>query len=77
VFCRQRQDASLRRGGEQISVVVLAEHPLSSVLLPLAVVAGHQYFGSPGRPALQQVGAEDEKKRLAEEIAHPLNLLVE
>ncbi|GIL89700.1 hypothetical protein Vretimale_16639 [Volvox reticuliferus] len=55
VFCRQRQDASLRRGGEQISVVVLAEHPLSSVLQPLAAVAGHQYFGSPGKGALQQV----------------------
>ncbi|GIL57407.1 hypothetical protein Vafri_12586 [Volvox africanus] len=55
VFCRQRQDASLRRGGEQMSVVVLAEHPLSSVLQPLSVVAGHQYFGSPGKGALQQV----------------------
>ncbi|EFJ46522.1 hypothetical protein VOLCADRAFT_118103 [Volvox carteri f. nagariensis] len=58
VFCRQRQDASLRRGGEQMSVVVLAEHPLSAALQPLAAVAGHRYFGSPGRGPLLQVYEE-------------------
>ncbi|KXZ45966.1 hypothetical protein GPECTOR_49g550 [Gonium pectorale] len=55
VFCRQRQDASLRRGGEQLSVVVLSEHPLSSALQPLAAVTGHTYFGAPGDAALRQV----------------------
>ena len=57
MFCRQRQDPSLRRGGEQVSVVVLAEHPLSAALVPLSAVAGHAYFGAPGSAApLQQVG---------------------
>ncbi|GFR44310.1 hypothetical protein Agub_g5433, partial [Astrephomene gubernaculifera] len=56
VFCRQRQDASLRRGGEQAGVVVLSEHPLSAALGPLAAVAGHSYFAAPGsRQPLQQV----------------------
>eukprot|EP00891_Asterochloris_glomerata_P002409 jgi/Astpho2/2409/Aster-x1074 len=32
VFCRQRQDERLRRGGEQKSLVVLSELPFSSVL---------------------------------------------
>ncbi len=54
VFCRQRQDASLRRGGEQLSVIVLSEHPLSSVLKPLSQVAGAMFF-SHGGPALEQV----------------------
>ncbi|KAG2489782.1 hypothetical protein HYH03_011732 [Edaphochlamys debaryana] len=55
VFCRQRQDASLARGGEQRSVVVLAEHPLSAALGPLSAVAGQVYFGAPGQAALHQV----------------------
>jgi len=54
VFCRQRQDDSLRRGGEQAAVVVLAVAPLSAVLLPLSQAAGHWFFCE-GPPALQQV----------------------
>jgi hypothetical protein len=54
VFCRQRQDESLRRGGEQAAVVVLAGVPLSSMLLPLSLVAGHAFF-SEGEQALAQV----------------------
>ena len=38
VFCRQRQDDSLRRGAEQHSLVLLSEHPYSSVLVPLCQV---------------------------------------
>lgn len=56
VFCRQRQDELLRRGGEQAAVVVLAGVPLSSMLLPLSLVAGHAFF-SEGEQALAQVGA--------------------
>lgn len=55
VFCRQRQDESLRRGGEQSSLVVVSRAPLSSVLAPLAQVAGPLFF-SQGPQALQQVG---------------------
>ena len=51
---RQRQDDSLKRGGEQLSVVVLSEHPFSSPLTPLSQVAGPLYF-SLGAPALKQV----------------------
>lgn len=40
VFCRQRQDSSFRRGGEQISVVLLSEYPFSSALAPLSQIAG-------------------------------------
>jgi hypothetical protein len=54
VFCRQRQDESLRRGGEQAAVVVLAGVPLSSMLLPLSLVVGHAFF-SEGEQALAQV----------------------
>eukprot|EP00200_Dunaliella_tertiolecta_P010050 CAMPEP_0202388088 /NCGR_PEP_ID=MMETSP1127-20130417/75593_1 /ASSEMBLY_ACC=CAM_ASM_000462 /TAXON_ID=3047 /ORGANISM="Dunaliella tertiolecta, Strain CCMP1320" /LENGTH=279 /DNA_ID=CAMNT_0048989371 /DNA_START=37 /DNA_END=872 /DNA_ORIENTATION=- len=57
VFCRQRQDNSLRRGGEQLSVVVLSEFPFSSPLTPLSQVAGPLYF-SMGAPALKQVYQE-------------------
>ncbi|PNW73482.1 hypothetical protein CHLRE_14g633500v5 [Chlamydomonas reinhardtii] len=70
VFCRQRQDPSLRRGGEQVSVVVLAEHPLSAALVPLSAVAGHAYFGAPGSAApLQQV--YDEVLRWPPPVAGP------
>lgn len=44
VFCRQRQDETLRRGGEQVSVVVLATSPFSGALLPLSQAAGHAFF---------------------------------
>ncbi|WIA20426.1 hypothetical protein OEZ85_004839 [Tetradesmus obliquus] len=54
VFCRQRQDESLRRGGEQAAVVVLASVPLSSMLMPLSLVAGHAFF-SEGEAALEQL----------------------
>lgn len=54
MFCRQRQDARLPRGGEQASVVVVSEAPLTSALLPLARAAGPLYF-SVGPQALQQV----------------------
>jgi hypothetical protein len=40
VFCRQRQDESLPRGGEQRSVVVLSPFPISSLLLPFTQHAG-------------------------------------
>eukprot|EP00798_Chlamydomonas_sp_ICE-L_P022159 gene22159-29224_t len=56
-FCRQRQDESLRRGGEQLSVVVLAEHPFSNVYKPLSQVAGPMFF-SGGLAALEQVHEE-------------------
>jgi hypothetical protein len=48
VFCRQRQDESLRRGGEQNSVVVLSEQPFSAALLPLSQIAGPLYFNQVG-----------------------------
>jgi len=54
VFCRQRQDSSLRRGGEQRSVVVISEHPYTSVLRQLSQVAGPLYF-TYGLEALIQV----------------------
>lgn len=54
VFCRQRQDESLRRGGDQASIIVLSEHPFS-VLKPLSQAAGSLFF-SIGGAALQQVG---------------------
>lgn len=57
VFCRQRQDESLRRGGEQAAVVVLAAAPLSGVLLPVSLAAGHAFF-SEGQLALAQVRLE-------------------
>jgi hypothetical protein len=44
VFCRQRQDETLRRGGEQVSVLVLASTPFSGALLPLSQAAGHAFF---------------------------------
>ena len=54
VFCRQRQDDRLRRGGEQKSVVVLSELPLSSLLTPLSRFLGPLVFAY-GVDALQQV----------------------
>lgn len=56
VFCRQRQDLSLRRGGEQVSVVCISRHPFSSILKPLSQVAGALFFshGASGLDALYQ-----------------------
>lgn len=55
VFCRQRQDERLRRGGEQKSVVVLSMYPYSSVLGPLCQFAGPLFFNH-GENALEEVG---------------------
>ncbi|KAK9810174.1 hypothetical protein WJX72_006112 [[Myrmecia] bisecta] len=57
VFCRQRQDERLKRGGEQKSVVVLSRFPYSSVLGPLSQYVGPLYFNQ-GSTALQQVYSE-------------------
>lgn len=57
VFCRQRQDESLRRGGEQVSVLVLAATPFSGALLPLSQAAGHAFFNE-GPLALTLVSEE-------------------
>jgi hypothetical protein len=57
VFCRQRQDEALRRGGEQNSVVVLSEHPFSSALLPLSQIAGPLYFNQVGSTGLHRCGS--------------------
>jgi hypothetical protein len=57
VFCRQRTDPRLRRGGEQMSVVVLSEHPLSAALAPLADAVGPAFFGA-GEPALRAAWAD-------------------
>eukprot|EP00884_Botryococcus_braunii_P007607 jgi/Botrbrau1/16848/Bobra.150_2s0070.1 len=57
VFCRQRHDPSMRRGGEQKSVVVLSQQPYSSVLAPLSQYAGPLYFNQ-GPEALQLVFEE-------------------
>ena len=54
VFCRQRQDQKLRRGGEQKSVVVLSVQPYSSVLGQLSQFAGSMYFNH-GTEALEEV----------------------
>lgn len=54
VFCRQRQDERLRRGGEQKSVVVLSMFPYSSVLGPLSQWAGPAFFNC-GHQALERV----------------------
>lgn len=54
VFCRQRQDERLRRGGEQKSVVVLSMFPYSSVLGPLSQWAGPTFFNQ-GHEALEEV----------------------
>ncbi len=54
MFCRQRQDEKLRRGGEQKSVVILSEQPYSSALIPLAQYAGPLYFNI-GQTAMEEV----------------------
>lgn len=40
VFCRQRQDERLQRGGEQRSIVILSPFPLSNIMEPLSQYAG-------------------------------------
>lgn len=55
-FCRQRQDARLRRGCEQRSVVVLSFLPLPSLLEPLARLVGPAAL-SYGPGTLQEVRA--------------------
>ena len=40
VFCRQRQDERLQRGGEQRAIVVLSPFPLSNILKPLSQYSG-------------------------------------
>ena len=57
VFCRQRQDERLRRGGEQKSLVILSELPFSSVLGMLAQYAGPLYFNR-GPVALQEASVQ-------------------
>jgi hypothetical protein len=54
VFCRQRYDSSLKRGGEQSSVVVLSQLPFTSVLRPLSQITGPLYFNE-GPAALERV----------------------
>lgn len=54
VFCRQRQDSRLKRGGEQKSLVLLAPQPWSSVLSQVSQWAGQLYFNQ-GSAALPQV----------------------
>jgi hypothetical protein len=54
VFCRQRKDSRLPRGGEQVSVVAASEHPFGSALAPLAQAAGPLYL-SQGSEALRQL----------------------
>ena len=44
VFCRQRKDETLRRGGDQKSVVVLTELPFSNVFSALCRIVGPLYF---------------------------------
>lgn len=54
VLCRQRQDARLKRGGEQKSLVLLSQQPLSGALSACVLWAGPQYFNQ-GPAALQAV----------------------
>lgn len=53
-FCRQRHDPSLPRGGDQISVVVVANIPVATTLLQVTKFAGEVYFNK-GEEALSQV----------------------
>jgi hypothetical protein len=54
VFCRQRQDERLKRGGEQKSVVVVSSYPYSSVLSQLVAYTGPLYFNH-GAAVLEEV----------------------
>ncbi len=57
VFCRQRQDEKLQRGGEQRAIVVLSPLPLSNILKPLSQYAGPLCL-SQGPAALRAVYEE-------------------
>lgn len=57
VFCRQRQDERLQRGGEQRAIVVLSPLPLSSLLKPLSQYSGPLCL-SQGAHALRAVYEE-------------------
>lgn len=63
VFCRQRSDERLKRGGEQKSVVVLSTQPYSSVLMPLSQYAGPLYFNR-GKAALHEVTLSSSRPHL-------------
>lgn len=53
-FCRQRHDPSLPRGGDQISVVVVSNKPMTTTLMQIAKFAGEVYFNK-GEGVLSQV----------------------
>lgn len=53
-FCRQRQDASLPRGGDQKSIVVLANRPYMAILQQITKFAGELYFNQ-GESSLKQI----------------------
>lgn len=55
VYCRQRQDDRLKRGGEQKSLVLLSLYPFSHALSQVSQWAGPLYFNQ-GLAALQEVG---------------------
>ena len=72
VFCRQRHDSTLRRGAEQHSLVLLSEHPYSSVLVPLCQWAGPFYFNH-GQIALEEVRSRPRSH--LEDLCHGAPLL--
>mmetsp|Transcript_12481 Transcript_12481/g.45494 ORF Transcript_12481/g.45494 Transcript_12481/m.45494 type:complete len:706 (+) Transcript_12481:194-2311(+) len=57
VFCRQRKDQTLQRGGDQKSVVVLTELPFSNVFAALCRIVGPLYFDI-GDEAFKEILAE-------------------
>lgn len=54
VFCHQRYDSHLPRGGEQVSIVALSSLPLSEVFIPLVRQAG-PLFLLHGSKALESI----------------------
>lgn len=57
VFCRQRQDEKLPRGGDQRAVIVVSDYPFSSMLRPLSQMIGLEYFQG-GPSALNDIWDE-------------------
>lgn len=57
VFCRQRQDERLARGGDQRAVAVISTQPFSGILRPLAQLVGLEYFNG-GAAALDGIWEE-------------------
>ncbi|GMH44431.1 hypothetical protein BSKO_12383 [Bryopsis sp. KO-2023] len=57
VFCRQRQDERLARGGDQRAVVVVSTQPFSGILRPLTQLVGLDYFNG-GAVALDETWEE-------------------